>query len=233
MLPAGSTRTEYVDLEVLGINLQLNLLCLGQHRDSHRRSVDAALCLGLGHPLDPMHPAFEFQAGIDPIPVKREANLLITAQLGLIRTQNLARPAPALGVHTVHPIERTRKECRFIPASAPADFNNDILFIVGVLRQQENPQLLRGGFDLVTAGVKLLLRQFTQFFVQSALPQHLPRFLKRLLRLAVFLVFFYDRGQTLIFFHQGGIQLLIVGHIRLHQLVVDLVIPRCDRFQSV
>ena len=50
-----------VDAQVGVVDLDLDVLDLGQHGDGGGGGVDAALRLGVGHPLHPMHAAFELQ----------------------------------------------------------------------------------------------------------------------------------------------------------------------------
>ena len=42
-LPAGTGRAEHVDTQVVGVDLDVDLLGLGQHEDPGRGGVDAAL----------------------------------------------------------------------------------------------------------------------------------------------------------------------------------------------
>src|SRR6185295_11251272 len=50
-LPSGSARSHHVDLQILGIDVDLDVLDLGHHRDGRGRRVDAPLRLGRGHAL--------------------------------------------------------------------------------------------------------------------------------------------------------------------------------------
>ena len=62
-LPARPGRAEDVDAQVVGVDLDLDLLGLGQHEHAGRRGVDAALRLGGRHPLHAVHAALVLQPG--------------------------------------------------------------------------------------------------------------------------------------------------------------------------
>ena len=60
-LAAGAGRAVDVDPQVRVVDLDVDLLGLGQHRDGRRRGVDAAAALGHRHALDAVDAAFELQ----------------------------------------------------------------------------------------------------------------------------------------------------------------------------
>ena len=60
-LAARARRAVDVDLEVVRVDLDVDVLGLGQHRDGRRRGVDAALRLGLRHALDAVRAALELE----------------------------------------------------------------------------------------------------------------------------------------------------------------------------
>ena len=66
VLAAGALRSHGVDLEVVRLDLDVDVLDLGQHRDGRGRGVDAALRLGVGHALDAVHAGLELQPGERP-----------------------------------------------------------------------------------------------------------------------------------------------------------------------
>ena len=55
VLAAGAAGPHGVDLQIVGLDLDVDVLGLGQHRDRRRRGVDAALRFGVRHPLHAMH----------------------------------------------------------------------------------------------------------------------------------------------------------------------------------
>ena len=63
VLAAGAAGAHGLDAQIVVLDLDVDLLDLGQHRNRRRRGVDAALRFGIGHALHPMHAGFEFQFG--------------------------------------------------------------------------------------------------------------------------------------------------------------------------
>ena len=84
MLAPRAAGAEGVYLQVLGVDVYLHVLRLGQHGHRGGRGVYAAPGLGLRHPLDPMGPALEFKPAIGPRAVDKEADLLKAPQLRLV-----------------------------------------------------------------------------------------------------------------------------------------------------
>ena len=66
VLAAGALGPHGVDLEIVGLDLDVDVLDLGQHCDSGGRGVDAALGFGVGHALNAMHAGLELQPGERP-----------------------------------------------------------------------------------------------------------------------------------------------------------------------
>src|SRR5690606_9018174 len=64
-----------VDAQVGRVDLDVDLLGLGQHGDRRRRRVDAALALGHRDALDPVGAGLEVHAGPDALALQREDDL--------------------------------------------------------------------------------------------------------------------------------------------------------------
>ena len=60
MLAAGALRAHRIDLQVRFVDIDVDFLGFGQHRDGRRRRMNAALRLGFRHALDSMHARLEF-----------------------------------------------------------------------------------------------------------------------------------------------------------------------------
>src|SRR5215210_5692237 len=86
-LAAGTARAVHVDLEVSLVDLDLHILGLGQDGHSRRRGVYAALALGLGHPLDPVRPAFVLEDRVGAVAADLHRDLLVATDLGRTRRQ--------------------------------------------------------------------------------------------------------------------------------------------------
>ena len=62
-LAAGTGRTERIDAQVFGFDLDVDVFGFGKNGDRHGRGVDASLLLGRGNTLHAMHTAFVFELG--------------------------------------------------------------------------------------------------------------------------------------------------------------------------
>src|SRR4029077_14487215 len=66
VLAAGALGPDGVDLEIVGLDLDVDVFGLRQHRDGRGRGVDAALRFGVGHALHAVHAGLELQPGERP-----------------------------------------------------------------------------------------------------------------------------------------------------------------------
>ena len=142
-LPARAGRALDVDPEVaLLVDLDLDLVDLGQDDDRHGRGVDPARRLGRGDALDAMDAALELEAAVRAVAVDLDDRLLDAADPGLVEAQELGREAVALGVADVHPVELGGEQGRLVAAGAAADLHDHVAVVVRVARQEEDLQLL-------------------------------------------------------------------------------------------
>ena len=103
VLPAGTGGTIGVDLQFLGIDLQLHVLCFRQNSDRCSAGVDPSAGFCFRYPLDPVDARLKFQSGKRAFALNEDAALLHTAKLGFIQADGLHFPPAALGVHRIHP----------------------------------------------------------------------------------------------------------------------------------
>ena len=161
-----------VDLEVVLVDLDVDLLGLGQHRDGRRRRVDPALRLGLGHALHAVRPALELEDGVGAV----AADLEGVGAVG--RGQRLGlEPAP-LGVAGEHAVEVAGPQARLLAARAAADLDDHVLVVGRVALDHREPDLL---LQLGDAGTGRL-EQLAQLGIVAALGQQLLRALGVVLR---------------------------------------------------
>jgi hypothetical protein len=142
-LAARATGAEGIDAQVLGFDLDVHFLGFGQHGDRGRGGVDPAAGFGDRHALHPVDARFVPQAAVDALALDRRGHFLEAADAGLALREHVDLPAPALRVARVHPEQVAGEERRFITAGARADFDDDVAFVVRVLRDEENPQVIR------------------------------------------------------------------------------------------
>ena len=146
-LAARPRGAEHADLEVGLVDLHLHLVGGRQHRHRGRGGVDAALRLGLGHPLHPVRPALEAQPPPHVVAGQGERHMADAAEVGGLRAQHVHLPALPLGVGQVHVEELAGEQVRLLAALGAADLHDDVLAVVGVRRRQQLGQLLAEGRD--------------------------------------------------------------------------------------
>ena len=71
-----------------------------------------------------------------------EGDLVVPPALGRIRRQHLDLPAHALGVAGVHVGQILGEQVGFLAAFGTPDLDDDVLAVVGIARQQQEPELL-------------------------------------------------------------------------------------------
>src|SRR5690606_21079342 len=80
VLPARATRSDRIDAQFGRINSDLGLsVRFWKHGHSASRSVDAALCLGLGHTLHAVRPGLELELAIYARAIQARNDFLIAA----------------------------------------------------------------------------------------------------------------------------------------------------------
>src|SRR3954465_2739312 len=90
-----------------------------------RRGVDAPLRFGHGHPLDPVYAALPLQPRPDAISavgyalgLDGDGDVLVPAEGGVLRVEDLGDPAVALGVPQEHAQQIPREQGRLLAALA-------------------------------------------------------------------------------------------------------------------
>ena len=151
-LAAGAARAERVDAEVLGVDGDIHLLRLGQHRDGRGRGVDAAACLRRGHALHPVDAALVLELAVHPRAFDQGDHLLDRPDAAFVGRQDVDLPVLALREAGVHPEQNAREQAGLVAAGAGADLQHDVLVVVRILGHQQDPdlgeQILPAGFQL-------------------------------------------------------------------------------------
>ena len=129
-LAAGAARAERVDAQILLVDLDVDFLGLGQHRDGRGRRVDAAAGFGGRHALHAVHAALVLQLAVDALALDQRDDFLDAAGVGVAGRHHLELPALALGVARVHAEQVGGEQRRFVAAGAGADFEDDVLLVV-------------------------------------------------------------------------------------------------------
>ncbi len=124
VLAAGALRAHGVDPEVVVLDLDVDVFDLGQHRDSRRRGVDAALRLGVGHALHAVHAGFELQLRERRRGRWTLGDDFLEAAHGAFAGRIAPRPCPALQRRKalVHAEQVAGEQRGLVAAGAGADF---------------------------------------------------------------------------------------------------------------
>jgi hypothetical protein len=149
-LAAGSGRAVDVDLQVVGVDVDVDLLRLGQHGDGGRRGVDAPLRLRLGDALHAVRAALELEHRVGAVAAHLER---VRAVVG---GERLGGEAAALGVAGEHAVEVAGPQRGLVPARAGADLHDHVLVVGGVALDHGEPDLLLEALDPLAGVVELL-----------------------------------------------------------------------------
>ena len=124
---------------------------LGHDQDAGGGGVDAALALGDGHPLHPVHAAFVLQPRPRGLTRRRRAlglhghlDVLVAAEVGLGRVDDLGLPATPFGVAQVHPQQVAGEQGGLLAALPRLDLEDDVAVVVGVARDEQPAQRVLG-----------------------------------------------------------------------------------------
>ncbi len=172
VLAAGALRPHRVDLQIRLVDVDVDLLGLGQHRDRGGGGVDPALRLGVGHALDAMHAALELETGEHAATFDRGDNLLEAAHGAFSGRKHLQLPPVQVGIALVHAKKVAGEEGRFVAARAGAHLEDGALLVGRILRQQRKPDRLFQVRQLLDGRRALLLGKGTHLGIGGGVRQH-------------------------------------------------------------
>ena len=144
-LTTGAGRPVHVDLEIVRVDLDVDLVGLGEDRHGCRARVDATLALGLGHTLHAVRPAFVLEPAPRLGALHDERDVAEPAVVGRLARQHLGLEPAALGVVLVHAVEVAGPEVRLLAALGALDLDDHVAALVRVAGQE---QLLDAAFEL-------------------------------------------------------------------------------------
>ncbi len=104
--------------------------------------MDAPLRLGLGHPLHPVDAALVLQPAVDLVALDGGDHFFQPSDGRRAGREHFHFPALRLGEAGVHPEELLGEEGGLVAAGAGADLDQHVLFVVRVLGQEQQLQLL-------------------------------------------------------------------------------------------
>ena len=146
-LAAGPGRPVDVDLQIIWVELDVDLLGLGQDHHRGRRRVDPALALGDELRAARGGGASCFMRLQTPSPLTRNVTSL-KPPMSDSAAQHVDAPAHPGRVALVHPEQIASEQVGLLTTLGAADLHDHVLAVVGVLREQEQLQLLGEAFDV-------------------------------------------------------------------------------------
>ena len=140
-LAAGTARAADFDAEVVGFEVEVDILGFGQHRDGRGGGVNAPLRFGRRHALHAMHAALEAQLPKDVLARDLEDRFAQSAELRRTRLEVFDLQARRFRVAVVHAVKIGGEDCRLAAAGAGADFDDRVAILVLVRRQQRDLEI--------------------------------------------------------------------------------------------
>ncbi len=183
--------------------------------------------LGLRHALDTVDAGFKLEARVRAVSAHDEVGLLHAAELRVVVVEQLHAVPPLFRVHRVHAVEVGGKQRAFLPAHAAANFDDDVLAVVWVARQEQHAQFVEKALFFRLGSVQFLLCHVLELGVGYKL-QRLRDVVPALLIRAVRL----HHGRELLLLARERAQLLGVGvDLRHLEQLADLVITARELFE--
>jgi len=147
------------------VDLDLDLLGLGQHGDRRRRGVDAPRRLGDRDALHAVHPALVLEGRVGALAANLEDHLFVAAVVVLVGGEDLDLEALGLRVTGVHARQFAGEDAGFVAAGAGADLDDHVFAVVRVVGQRLGADLGGELVEPLAALDELLLRKLTQLVV--------------------------------------------------------------------
>ena len=229
MLAAGTRRAECINAEVFHVQRKIHFLGLGHYGYRCRGGVNAALRLRFRHSLHSVDTALVFEAVVGAPPVHRDDGLFHAAQLGLVEVEHFPLPAPALDVHAVHPHQAVGKQGRFLAAGSAAQLQNHAFFVICILGQQQNFEIIFQLRHILTLFADFLLYHFLKVRVEGLPLQQGFGLFQMIFGGSQLPVGVHHRLQLVVLLHQAAEQRRVCSRFRLVQADGKLLKPVADR----
>ena len=137
-LTAGAGGAVGVDAQVGLVDLNIDLIGLGQHGHRRGRRLDATLGLGLGDALHAVHAGLVLHDGVDPVALDLELDGLEAAGLRGAGVEHRHLPLLGLDEALVHLEEVAREDSRLVAARRGTDLDDGVLLVHRVARDEHD-----------------------------------------------------------------------------------------------
>ena len=225
-LTAGAGRAVGVDAQVGLVDLDVDLVGLGEHRHGGRGGLDAALALGLGDALDAVHAGLVLHHRVDLLARDLELDGLEAAGLRRARGEDLDLPAAPLAEALVHLIEVAGKDGGLVAAHARADLDDGVLLVVGVGRDEQELDVVLERGELGLVGGDVLLEH--GLLVGVRLVQHLLGGVDVVERPEVLAGLGHELGLAGVLLGEARVLLGVGDHGGVHELLLELLVGDDD-----
>ena len=147
--PPGPEEQKVSMRRSLGSILMSTSSTSGEHGDRYCGGVDAALRLGGGNALDAVDAGFVLELGVDTFAFDDRGDVLeAVADAGLGLREDFDLPLVLLGEAEVHAEDFGYEESGLVAAGAGAEFEDDVLLVVGIFGQEEDLEGFLDGSEL-------------------------------------------------------------------------------------
>ncbi len=162
-LPSGSRRTESIHTNIRFFQFDVKFLRFGQYCNRCGGSMHASLCFGLRYALHAMHTRFVFQRSIYIFARNGKNNFLVSTRCSFAHIGNFKFPTFCFAVFYIHFKQISCKNGRLVATGSAANFDDGILVIFGIGRNQQQLDIfLHFGYFRFN-GVNFAFGHFTHF----------------------------------------------------------------------
>src|SRR5215468_3709855 len=142
VLATGTACPHGVDAQVLGADVEIDVLHFRKHSHRRCRGMNAPARFRGGHALHAMHARFVLEARKHPLAGNRSHDLLVAAKRVFRQADDVRLPAAFLRVAAVHAKEVGREQRGLVTPGAGPHLQDGALFIGRILGQQLHAQLV-------------------------------------------------------------------------------------------
>ena len=147
-MTARARRPVGVDPKVVVVDVDLDLVGLRDHEHRGGRGVHATLAFSDGHPLHTMGTGLVLHPGPHGVARQHGGDLTEAAEIAVRCRHDLHAPALPLGERLEHVEEILGEEVGLLATGRTPDLEDHVAAVVGIGRQQQDPQLLLVGGHL-------------------------------------------------------------------------------------